>query len=74
MDDKQNSSTPDVPKFNDGKGKGRKLRHKNKNKGGKTKIVVVVLCTSSNEELKHYIFTTYSTKDKKFLKSRDTFI
>ena len=42
IDDKQNSSTPDVPssKSSDGKGKGHKPRHNKKNKRGKTKIEI----------------------------------
>ena len=75
MEDKQERSTPDVPKSNNTcKGKCRKAQHKKKSKGGKTTVTPVVLYTSSAEELKQHIFTTGPTMNKAFLKSREKFL
>ena len=75
MEDKQKSSTPEVPKSSGGKRKSRKADYENMNKGGKTKVVVVTFYTSSNEELKHYKFTTGSNLNKTILKSsREKFL
>ena len=68
--DKDESSTPDVPKSTSGKGKNQKARHKKNNKGEKT-VNVVSLYTSSTKELKLHIFTTKSTMNKTFLLSRE---
>ena len=71
--DKNESSTPEVPKSSSYKGKSRKPQHKKKNKGGKM-VAVVSSYTGSIEELKAHMFTTGSTRNKTFLLNREKFL
>ena len=71
--DKNESSTPNVPKFSSGKEKSQKPRHKKKSKGEKM-VAVLSSYTSSTEEIKIHIFTTGLTMNKNFLLSREKFL